>query len=201
MKDRLFIGAIAVAFLFLAAVSTSTAEITCTTIKDGTLVDVVGNPITFGYDQFGYNYQAHIFNGRYCDNDRIIGGDDCDVWQIMKWNDPLLSNEDCSGDNLLDRHYGFPGYIGSGAWLTDHRWSSYEMDGETCYWDHFVKMVAPPADAYRSGGFWYAADGTEIGPIAFWVFAIIEEVYNDPCAGLEGISYNSPLPTGFGYYQ
>ena len=75
----------------------------CAVIQDGTLVDSAGNPITTGYDDFGYNYQSQMFNGRYCDYDRVIGGDYCEVDLMMKWNDAWLSKMDCDGDGLLDR--------------------------------------------------------------------------------------------------
>ncbi len=135
---------------------------TCTTIKDGTLVASNGDPLVLGYDEFGYNYQAHMFNGRYCDYDRAAGGPYCDVKLVMKWNDAWLSNMDCDGDDALDRYYGFESYIGSGAWLTNHQWG-YNDDGTK--WVYFVKIVAAPADATVDGGKWYAADGTEIGPV------------------------------------
>lgn len=170
----------------------------CTTIQDGTLVDSNGDPLVMGYDQYGYNYQAHMFNGRYCDYDRVIGGDYCDVRLVMKWNDAWLSNKDCDGDGKLDRHYGYDSYIGSGAWLTNHQWGTYEMDGKKCKWTWFVKIVAVPADATLVGGVWYAADGTEIGPSIWGPFAEIQSVYNDPCAGEHGIEYLSPAGPGLG---
>ncbi len=167
----------------------------CTTIKDGTLVDSDGDPLVLGYDQYGYNYQAHMFNGRYCDYDRVLGGDYCDVWLIMKWNDAWLSNKDCDGDSLLDRPSN---YIGSGAWVTNHQSGTYEMDGKKCKWTYFVKIVAAPEDAELTGGVWYAADGTEIGPVIWGSFAVIQRVYNDPCAGDHGIEYLSPAGPGLG---
>ena len=39
---------------------------------------------------------------------------------VMKWNDAWLSNMDRDDDGMLDRHYGFSSYIGSGAWETNH---------------------------------------------------------------------------------
>jgi len=165
----------------------------CIKIQSGTLVDSMDNPITVGYDQFGYNYQAHMFNGRYCDYDRVIGGDYCDVNLIMKWNDAWLSNVDCDEDDLLDRHYGFASYIGSGAWLTNHQW------GEG--WNYFVKIVAAPLDAYTSDGSWYAADGVEIGPVIWGAFAIVQQVSNDPAYDEHGLLYKSPASPGFGYYK
>ena len=172
----------------------------CTTIQDGTLLASDGTTLlTTGYDQFGYNYQAHMFNGRYCDYDRVIGGDYCDVGLIMKWNDAWLSNKDCDGDGLLDRYYGFDSYIGSGAWCTNHQSGTYEdEDGKKCKWTWFVKIVAAPADAYVDGGLWYTADGTEIGSVIWGAFAEIQSVYNDPCEGYHGIEYLSPAGPGLG---
>jgi len=163
---------------------------TCTTIKDGTLVASNGDLLVLGYDEFGYNYQARMFNGRYCDYLRVIGeGDDCDVQLMMKWNDAWLSNKDCDGDGLLDRHYGFTSYIGSGAWLTNHM----RGEDENGKWTYFVKIVAAPADANLVDGIWCAADGTEIGPAIWGAFAIIQEV-----ASGEGATYVSPSGPGLG---
>ncbi len=39
----------------------------CTTIQEGTLLTSAGDVIYPGYDQWGYNYQAYMFNGTYCD--------------------------------------------------------------------------------------------------------------------------------------
>lgn len=172
----------------------------CTTIQDG-LFDSNDVPLVLGYDEFGYNYQAHLFNGRYCDYDRVEGGDYCDVKLVMKWNDAWLSNKSCDADLLLDRHYGYASYIGSGAWCTNHQSGTYEQDGKTCKWTYFVKIVAAPADAYPAIGVWYAADGTEIGPVIWGSFAIIQEVENDACAGLHGVQYLSPASPGFGFYK
>jgi len=161
----------------------------CTTIKEGTLLASNGDPLVLGYDEFGYNYQAHMFNGRYCDYDRVAGGDYCDVKLMMKWNDAWLSNKDCDGDGLLDRHSGYDTYIGSGAWMTNHQ--TGEDDGQK--WVYFVKIVAAPADAYVDGGKWYAADGTEIGPVIWGAFAIIQQVES----GM-GATYVSPSGPGLG---
>lgn len=46
----------------------------------------------------------------------------------MKWNDAWLSNKDCNGDGLLDRHLGYLTYIGSGAWLTNHQSGTYQSE-------------------------------------------------------------------------
>lgn len=172
----------------------------CTKIQDGTLLTSDGVVITTGYDQWGYNYQAHMFNGGYCDAYRDAAW--CqpykDVDLIMKWNDAWLANVDCVGDGLLDRHFGFSSYVGSGAWETNHQSGSYELDGQICNWSYFVKIIAAPADGYFDGGNWYSADGVEIGPAIWGDFAIIQQVENDPCAGINGLQYLSPDHAGFG---
>ena len=171
----------------------------CTTIASGELTASDGSVIKTGYDEYGYNYQARIYNGRHCDYDRIPGGEYCDVELIMKWNDAWLSNQDCDGDGKLDRHLGYDTYIGSGAWLTNHQKGEYIDDnGNTCSWNYFVKIVAVPADAYLEDGIWYSANGTEIGATIWGQFAIIQEVENDPCAGLHGLQYISPDHAGLG---
>lgn len=124
-----------------------------------------------------------------------------DTWLMMKWNDAWLSNKDCDGDGILDRHYGYDSYIGSGAWLTNHMWGTYEMDGKTCSWYWFEKIVAVPENAYLENGFWYTADGKEIGPAIWGQFAVIQSIYNDPCAGAYGAEYISKASAGFGYYR
>jgi hypothetical protein len=173
----------------------------CATIQDGTLYTSDGNLITVGFDSWGYNYQARLFNGFYCDAYRDAGW--CQEWAndhlAMKWNDAWLSNKDCDGDGLLDRHFGFDSYIGSGAWLTNHMSGEYEgEDGEICKWNYFVKIVAAPADGYAENSIWYSADGEEIGPAIWGEFATIQEVSNDPCAGMHGLLYISPMGGGLG---
>ena len=89
-------------------------------------------------------------------------------------------------------------YLGSGAWLANHQSGTYEVDGNKCKWLYFVKIVAVPSDATLTGGIWYAADGTEIGPEIWGAFATIQEVSNDPCAGIHGAQYVTPAGPGLG---
>jgi len=201
----------------------------CTTIKDGVLTYSPGHylygvPLTLGYDPFGYNYQAHMFNGSYAnvylggagfppyegDGDAYLAENPeaenhwawpyRDVKLIMKWNDAWLSNKDCDEDGKLDRYYGYDSYIGSGAWETNHQYGEYEEDGKTYKWDYFVKIVAVPEDATTEDGFWYTADGVEIGPSIWGSFAVIQRVYNDQGTGEHGIEYLSHAAAGFGFY-
>ena len=152
-----------------------------------------------GYDEFGYNYQAHIFNGRYCDYDRVIGGPYSHVTLVMKWNDAWLSNRDRDGDGKLDRHWGHPSYIGSGAWCTNLQYAT-EEDGT--HWVYYVKIVAldHPKDQYTystdSYGTHVYYNNIEVGVLIWGSFVIIQRVYNEQ-AGPHGIEY-LVQPAGFG---
>ncbi len=195
--------------LSLAMVATIAAPAMADTIKDGTITDTVGNVIALGYDQFGYNYQAHIFNGYYSSVDRVLGGDFSDVKLQMKWNDAWLSNKDLTGDGKLDRHYGSDSYIGSGAWLTNHD-SGINADGKR--WTYFVKIVAAPDDAtlelVGEAEYWFTADGDEIGPEIWGEFAVVQQVVTgDPPSEFIAYdgwplpnSYRSPIGCGLGKY-
>jgi hypothetical protein len=172
----------------------------CTTIQSGEILASDGSVIEVGFDDWGYNYQGMLFNGYYCDSYRDAAWCQpyADVKLAMKWNAAWLSNKDCDGDGLLDRHFGYDSYIGSGAWLTNHQSGEYELDGETIKWNYFVKIVAAPADAYVLDGYWYNADDVEIGAVIWGAFAIIHQVENDPGLGLHGMQYTSPDRAGLG---
>ena len=204
MKKLLVIlGCVALIFAFSTPGMAKNDKQDCTTIQSGDLVNSAGDVIETGYDDWGYNYQAHLFNGYYCDSYRDAAWCQpyADVKLNMKWNNAWLSNKDCSGDGLLDRHNGFETYIGSGAWVTNHQSGTYEDEnGKLCTWVYFVKIVAVPADAVLEGGIWYAADDTEIGPSIWGQFAIIQEIENDACAGIHGVQYLSPVGPGLGKF-
>jgi hypothetical protein len=208
-----------VIFSFFAVPTMANGGGNCTRIQDGVLTYssghyLEGQPLQVGYDIFGYNYQSHMFVGSYAnvylgrDGYPPYEGDAAayiaenpgvasmwywpyrDIWLNMQWNDAWLSNKDCDGDGKLDRHYGFPSYIGSGAWETNH------MRGEGAAaddWTYFTKIVAVPDDATLASGIWFAADGTEIGPDIWGSFATVLDVESG-----EGATYVSPAGPGFG---
>ncbi len=161
----------------------------CTTIQSGELVNSQGDTIETGYNEFGYNYQAHMYNGEYAPGWHLI----------MKWNNAWLSNKDCDDDGLLDRHLGYDSYIGSGAWCTNH-WTTtyYDANGNECEYDEFIKIIAVPATATLTDGIWYNEDGIEIGISIWGQFAIIQQIINDPCMGIEGVVYKSADHPGLG---
>jgi hypothetical protein len=155
------------------------------------ILDSAGNPITTGFDQFGYNYQAHMFNGTYDSSDRTIDGtywgvvaDYVDDQLIMKWSDAWLANVDCNGDNQLDRGLvnGVPGGVSKG-WLTNHLEGDYDSDGDgtqDAHYTGFDKIV------------WVGPGGPLWGQ-----YEVIEEVWNDPVGGYHGLQFKFGTP-GFG---
>ena len=217
------------AAMVIATSTTSAAPSTAVTLQDKVLVYqapayLAGEIIPLGVDPYGYNYQAHSYSGGYF-NVYANGagfppydGDDASyllanptaaghwAWPYrndqvaMKWNDAWLSNQDADNDGLLDRHLGFPTYIGSGAWINNHQSGEYEIAGETFRWNYFVKIVAVPGDAVVVGPMWFGANGKEIGPVIWGEFAIIEDVYNDQGTGDHGVLYHSPSGPGVGKY-
>lgn len=164
----------------------------CAVIKDGSITDSTGNPVILGFDQFGYNYQAHLFEGTYDSSDRNIDGtywgstgDYVDDKLIMKWSDDWLSNKDCDGNGKLDR--GAPGSSGyptiSQGWLTNNIVGDYDSDSDgiqDAHYTLFDKIV------------WVGPGGSLWGQ-----YEVIQETYNDPVGGLHGLQFKTPAP-GFG---
>ena len=153
----------------------------CATIKDGTITDTAGISVVSGYDKYGYNYQAHMFNGFYDNYSRpaelVTSGDKL----IMKWSDAWLANVDCDGDGKLDRGL-IDGVVNgtSMGWLTNHYTGSYEVDDKTKHFTDFVKIG------------WIGLGGDLWGQ-----YTIIQEVWNDPATGLHGLTSKLGSP-GFG---
>ena len=162
----------------------------CATIADGTIQDSAGNTVQLGYDQFGYNYQAHMFNGTYDSSDRTLDGtywgdntgEYADDSLIMKWSDAWLANVDCNGDGKLDRGLGTEGYTTntSRGWLTNQNVGDYTLGGAVQHYTYFAKIV------------WVGAGGSLWGE-----YQIILEVLNDPAAGDHGVGTKVGAP-GFG---
>ncbi len=183
---KIVIALVVILVLAFTTVSVSAKPGSCVGIQSGLLLDSAGNPLVMGYDQFGYNYQAHMFNGTYDSVDRNLDGkywgstgDYVDDVLIMKWSDDWLSNQDCNGDGKLDR--GTAGI--SLGWETNHVIGDYDSDGngsQDAHYTYFVKIA------------WVGPGGSLWGQ-----YEIIQEVYNDPVGGFHGLQYKIAAP-GFG---
>ncbi|VGO17016.1 hypothetical protein PDESU_05610 [Pontiella desulfatans] len=115
-----------------------------------------------------------------------------DVRLYMRWNDAWLSNQDRGDDSMgdepdgnLDRHYGFPSYINSGAELTQFQVEPIKVTckkgkTKTVYLYYYSKIVAVPDTAVLVDGIWYTEDGEEMGPQSYGQFAKVKEFLYDP---------------------
>lgn len=190
MKKGLILFVLAILVLSVGLVTAKKPN-ACATIQGGTITDSAGNPVTMGFDQFGYNYQAHLFVGTYDSSDRNLDGtywgstgDYVDDGLIMKWSDSWLANVDCNSDNKLDRGL-VDGVVGgtSLGWLTNQNEGDYDSDGDgtqDAHYTYFVKIV------------W-----TGPGSLLWGEYTIIQEVYNDPAGGFHGLQSKLGAP-GFG---
>lgn len=180
-----------VGLLSTAAVAAPPDNGRCATIQGGTITDTAGNTLSVGFDEFGYNYQAHLFNGTYDSSDRVLDGfywedqastDYADDALIMKWSNSWLANVDCNDDQKLDRGLvdGVVGGISLG-WLTNHETNDYvDGDGNVQHYTYFAKIV------------WVGVGGSLWGQ-----YEIIQEVVNDPVGGFTGLQFKVGAP-GFG---
>jgi len=93
-KFLVLLGCLALIFVF-SGNGMAKPKVKCTTIQSGELSASDGSLIETGYDQWGYNYQARLFNGMYCDAYRDAAW--CQPYKddklSMKWNDAWLSKQ------------------------------------------------------------------------------------------------------------
>lgn len=164
MKKLLFLVALVLAFGFVVSPVLAAKPAKCATIQDGTITDKNGIALVSGFDQWGYNYQAHLFEG-YADNYSrptvpVTSGDKL----TMKWSDSWLANVDCNNDGKLDR--GLVDGVISGTsmgWETNHYVGSYtDGDGNTQKYTDFIKIV------------WVGPGGDLWGQ-----YHVLQEIYND----------------------
>ena len=194
--QRIFSLLVLIGVSFLSAPSVSAQD--CFKIKDGVITASTGEVLTVGYDQFGYNYQARIFNGTYDSSDRKLDGKYWGVAAdyaadslVMKWSDNWLSNQDCTGDAKLDRD-GITNI--SKGWTTNHVEGDYlDGNGDSHHYTYSVKIVwvGPPSapDPWASVRIWTQ-------------YTIIQEVYNDPDGGYHGVDRGRLAhPAGLGFYN
>lgn len=178
--------AITVLVLVLAGMRVAgVGQAACATIQGGTIKDSAGNVIKTGYDAYGYNYQARMFNGTYDSSDRSLDGkywgqtgEFVDDKLEMKWSDEWLSNKDCNGDGKLDRGLVKGEVKGvSMGWLTNHINGDYtDANGKQTY-TNFVKIV------------W-----TGPGSPLWGEYTIAQEVLNDPAGGYKGLYSKWGIP-------
>jgi hypothetical protein len=169
----------------------------CTTIKDAVkegqpLISPYGDMAVMGFNEYGFNYQAHLFNGDFCDHFiEYREGQPQHEWCvenfegvkfISRWSDTLLSNVDCNGDGYLDFNLNL---YGTDAWVTTKIFG----DG----WFEYMKFLAKPYPEF---------DCTEIGGANVQgrgfldQFCVIQQIGDRNNPDSKGLLYHV-IPTGF----
>lgn len=139
-----------------------------------------------GFDEFGYNYSARIFNGT-GENWSLAKGLPADYLGIyskdkivMKWNAEWDRGNDEGWSN-------FP----YSAW-TDNEWNGKAAEGSGAVWHYKIVWVGD-----------YTADPSLIpdGAYGIWgQFAVIMDQGTDPNIGPGHIWFAHGIPTGYGVY-
>lgn len=107
------------------------------------------NTAATGFDEFGYNYTARIFNGAADGVDRQL---DSKVWGDSTYaKDHLVMKWSKAWD---DARFGGAPWI-PGAW-TDNEWNGKVPDGSGEVWHYKIVWVGPELDKspyWRTGGY------------------------------------------------
>lgn len=102
-----------------------------------------------GYDEFGYNYQARLFNGAADGVDRNLDG--------MVWGDPTYANDrlNMKWSRAWDEARFHGGQWTADAWCTNH-WNGRMPGGSGEVWHYKIIWVGPELEAsplWRPGGY------------------------------------------------
>ncbi|WP_319501050.1 hypothetical protein [uncultured Draconibacterium sp.] len=157
-----------------------------------------------GVDEYGYNWNAHHFNGSFYNaivgdnlyafapwshttpyrgvDEEITPADPGDLmydlwsiaWYLRDVNLLMHWNE-----ALISKEGVYPAsldeWIGSDAWIT-FKYSGVDANGRS--WSQFQKMVAANSDDKLIEGVWYDSEGEEIGIFNDWPQLILVQCVN-----------------------
>jgi len=173
-----------------------------------------------GFDAYGYNWNAHHFNGILFN--AIIGdtlyeelfgfmypysGDDAQYIEDFNFADglPFWGYRELYlvmhwNEALISREGVYPEkWIDSNGWITFH-YSG--MDEEGNRWSQFQKMVAAKSTDNYSNGIWYDMNGNEIGVYSTWDELILIQVVNTGNIHPDFFApYVNPSSSGIGKYK
>ncbi|QQG41417.1 MAG: hypothetical protein HYV90_04650 [Candidatus Woesebacteria bacterium] len=105
-----------------------------------------------GFNEFGYNYNAHIFVGSADGVDRVLDGA---VWGDPTYaNDHLVMKWNAAWDACNDNGYDDPAFC-AGAWTTNE-YNGMNPDGSQSSWHYKIIWVGSLGSAspyWRDGGY------------------------------------------------
>jgi len=141
---------------------------------------LAANPGGKGFDEFGYNYQARLFNGPADGVDRVLDGM---VWGVPTYaNDHLVMKWSKGWDDARFHN----GTWGPDAWETNE-WNGAVPGGSGEVWHYKIVWVGPELEdsAYwRDGGY------------AVW--GEFEVIMDQGTIAGEHIWFSKAIPNGFG---
>jgi len=210
VRKLAFVVAAALVVLSFCAAGQAQAQVTCTPVKiqAGGVVDSANNSVKTGYDKYGYNYVAHLFNGlvdNYTRPTEVVTDGTENL--VMKWSDDWLANVSCAeftGVNVGKLARGYDAKAGtvtgtSMGWCTNHFEGDYlGEDGEMHHYTYFVKIVyvgPPPVGSPDPWG-----GDVSVGGKRIWgQYAVVEEIQTDPYGGYGGrLKLDKLVPPGLG---
>ncbi|MCA6075104.1 hypothetical protein [Fulvivirga sedimenti] len=213
----IFTGIWALSFLLITACEDSVYdEIVEEPVSETVSSDQKGNDQSrvYGFDQWGYNWNAHHFNGNVWN--AIVAdylyqgeffwridpytGDDESYLEKYPWADqmPFWAYRNMElvmhwNEGLISKDGEYQDWLDSDAWITFH----YKLGKGSDKWFQFQKFVAAKSTDYIKDGMWYDQDGNLIGIFHDWDTLIMIEVHD---AG-QPPYFKSPLSPGLGKYK
>jgi len=185
----------------------------------------VNNPKYTGFNEFGYNWQAHHFNGilinavfgDFIDEngnpamgmDPYTGDDEAYLAAYPFLSDPSYAMFWSFRNINLVMHWNKTLISDLGvypdSWFDSNGWITFHYSGtvENKNWSQFQKLVAARSSDELRGYTWYDQDGNELGYASDWSDLIIVQIRSTgepPFPFMPG-SYNSPVSPGLGKYK
>ncbi len=158
---------LATAVLAFTACSDPSTGLPTNALKSG-----IGTPAA-GFDQYGYNEAAGIFNGPADGIDRVMDG--------LLWGSPLYAS-----DHLVMKwNKAWPN--GDGAWLTNE-WNGRAPGGSGEVWHYKIVRLAAPCGAY----------GTPLPDGGYCLWGQYEMIMSHGSVGNQHFWDAHARPTGFG---
>ena len=168
--------------ILLIAFAAPAARAACVTIKAGTLQYSAtsylnGQPLKVGFDAYGYNYQAHLFNGSYYNNAAnayklpSYEGDDTayETWITANWSSLSAAsqwyynnfwlyrsvtlnmkwNDAWLSNQDCDDDSKLDRHLGLSSYIGSGAWlTNHQSENvDDVHWSYFVKIVAVPTSA------------------------------------------------------
>lgn len=223
MKNKLLISGFIISFIFLFSCNNDPIDEILDPAALKTTVKT--NEKLTGFDEWGFNWRAHQFNG-YTIN-MMLGDHFFEGWPHYKqfvyhgegeefW-EMIVSNYDYFPflmpvellDSKLNMHWNNDLITKDGVypatWVDTNAWIDFKYSGKdgNKTWSHFRKLVASKSTDVLTDGIWYNQHGQEIG-VESWYFPeliVIQVVNTGDIPPFFYDEYKTPWGPGYGNYK